>query len=61
MIVKLLFDELIELDLLNILFGQFVIFIEFLWVFVSDWVSRNVQIGQKPVVQLLVPNNLVMN
>jgi len=61
MIVKLLFDELIELDLLNILFGQFVIFIKFLWIFVSDWVSRNIQIGQKPVVQLLVPNNLFMN
>lgn len=60
-VFKLLFDELIEFQFLQLLLGILLILVELFGVFVPEGISRNVQIWQEPVVELLIPNDFFID
>lgn len=61
MVVQLLLYELVQFHFLNVFFSQLFILIELFRVFVSERIAWNVQIGQKPIIQFLIPNHFIVD
>lgn len=61
MTLKLLPNELVQLPLLNILLSKLLLLDVLLWAFVTQRVSRDIQIRQEPIIELLVKYDLVVD
>lgn len=59
--LQLLLHKLIQLNLLNILLRQLIILHKLFRILMSNRVPWNIQIGQEPIIKLLIEDHLVMN